>query len=120
MTHTHGDSDPGHDRHGGDHGLGWELLDSIMLGCAMLTAGLLAEMLYKRWRAARVRYDLTPAGLAVTNPHTCSTTTTEALCAACKTEGSPWHKTRPLIDEEALRAAVARGDLGRDQPGSEG
>ena len=71
MAHTHGETGPGRESHGGTHGLGWELLDSIMLGCFMLTAGLLAELAYKRWRASRlegVRFDLTPAGRAVTEP----------------------------------------------------
>jgi hypothetical protein len=43
-----------------------------MLGCFVVVAGLLAELLYRRWRASRagVRYDLTPKGLAVTEPAT--------------------------------------------------
>jgi hypothetical protein len=37
-----------------------------MLGCGIVVAGLLAEVLIRQWRARKVRYDLTPAGLAVT------------------------------------------------------
>lgn len=67
--HTHG-AEEGHDHHGGGRGLTWELLDSIILGCFMLVCGLLAEMAYRSWRARRsgVRYDLTPAGHAATEP----------------------------------------------------
>lgn len=39
-----------------------------MLACFIVIAGLLAEQGYKAWRARRVRYDLTPAGLAATEP----------------------------------------------------
>lgn len=39
-----------------------------MLACFIVIAGLLAEQGYKAWRARRVRYDLTPAGLAATDP----------------------------------------------------
>lgn len=68
--HTHGDGHT-HEPHGGARGFGWELLDSIMLGCFVVIAGLLAEHAYKAWRlhrANRVRYDLTPAGRAATEP----------------------------------------------------
>lgn len=95
--HTHGDGQH-HEPHGGARGgLVWELLDSIMLGAFVIVCGLLAEVLLRAWRErqARIRYDLTPAGRAVTDPHTCTTTTTEALCLACKAEGSPWHREHP-------------------------
>jgi len=67
-VHTHGE--PGHEHHGGGHGLVWELLDSIMLACFVVVCGLLAEIAYRQWRARRdgVRYDLTPSGLAATTP----------------------------------------------------
>lgn len=69
MAHTHGENSGGHESHGGTHGLGWSLLDSLMLFCAMFTIGLLVEMGLRQWRARRlgVRYDLTPAGRAATD-----------------------------------------------------
>lgn len=67
MAHTHGGPDD-HQPHGGAGGLGWDLLDSIMLGCFVVTSAMLAELAVKHWRARRVRYNLTPAGLAVTEP----------------------------------------------------
>jgi hypothetical protein len=70
VAHTHGGDEHGHDHHGGGRGLAWELLDSIMLGCFVIVAWLLAEQAYRWWRARTqgVRYDLTPAGRAVTEP----------------------------------------------------
>jgi hypothetical protein len=85
MAHTHGGDEEGHDHHGGGRGLAWELLDSIMFGCFLVVAGLLGEQLYKSWRASRVRYDLTPAGLAATDT-----------------------PTGPLVDREALKAELDR------------
>lgn len=87
--HTHGDTDPGHDSHGGSRGLGWELIDSIVLGCFVVICGLLAEIAYRHWRARRtgVRFDLTPKGHAAAERH-----------------------SGPLVDREALAAELARLD----------
>lgn len=68
--HAHGDGQP-HEHHGGARaGLAFDLLDSIMLGAFVVACGLLAEILWKAWRERRaeVRYDLTPEGLAATEP----------------------------------------------------
>jgi hypothetical protein len=62
--HTHSGGAEGHETHGGSRGLGWELLDSIMLACFVVLAAILGEQLYRSWRAHRVRYDLTPEGRA--------------------------------------------------------
>jgi len=86
MAHTHGGPDD-HQPHGGAGGLGWDLLDSIMLGCFVVTSAMLAELAVKHWRARKVRYNLTPAGLAVTEP-----------------------VPGPLVDREALKAELDRLD----------
>jgi hypothetical protein len=65
--HTHGDDQGREHSHGGSApGLGWDLLDSIVAGAAIACALLLGELAVKAWRErqARVRYDLTPEGLA--------------------------------------------------------
>jgi len=91
---SHGDD--GHHSHGGSGGLGWDLLDSIMLGCFVVVASIGAELLYRTWRASRagVRYDLTPAGLAATTRY----------------DG-------PLVDLDKLREAVDREKAEREQEG---
>lgn len=103
MGHTHGGHSHDSQRHGGAGGLGWELLDSIMLGCAVVVATLLAEMLFQVWRERRtagVRYDLTPEGAA-------------AATAPPPRTG----EGKPLVDMDALRESVKRRDLGHDEPG---
>jgi hypothetical protein len=69
-VHAHGDGQP-HEHHGGAReGLAFDLLDAIMLGAFVVVCGLLAELAYKAWRAKRegVRYNLTPEGLAASEP----------------------------------------------------
>ena len=70
MAHEHGGTTHDHERHGGARGLGWDLLDSVMLGCAVVIGWLLAEQLWRARRARRegVRFDLTDKGRAVVEP----------------------------------------------------
>lgn len=70
MTHDHGGSVPAEHSHGGSaRGAGWDLIDGIVLGCALGVAGILAELAWKAWREQqRARYDLTDLGRAATRP----------------------------------------------------
>lgn len=97
MGHDHGDGSPEHSHGGSAPGLGWTLLDGLMLVCALIVCGLLAEVAWKAWqakRAGRVRYSLTPEGEAATTP--------------TPRVGEPGQP--PLVDLEALAADVARRD----------
>jgi len=94
VGHTHGDGSPEHSHGGSAPGLGWHLLDVLMLVCAVIVLGLWAEVLWKAWRAQRaegIRYSLTPEGQAATTRKT--------------GEGGP-----PLVDLGALAADVAARD----------
>lgn len=62
-----------------------------MLGCFVVLCGLLAEILYRDWKARRVRYDLTPEGRAAATGR-----------APAAGEGVS------LIDEEALKDLLER------------
>lgn len=62
MSTAHGGAE-GHHSHGGSGGLGWNLLDSIMLAASIALACLLVELLIQA-RRERVRYNLTPQGQA--------------------------------------------------------
>lgn len=68
MAHTHGDGD-GHQPHGGAGGLTWQLLDSVMLACAVVIGWLLAEQAWRWWTSRPVNYTLTPDGLSATEKH---------------------------------------------------
>jgi len=96
MSGDHGDGGQGHHSHGGSGGLGWNLLDTVVAAATTVLAGLLAEMLWRSWRLRQqgVRFALTPAGEAATRK------------PPAAGEGRP-----PLVDLDALREAVERGDL---------
>ena len=105
MAHTHGDAGPEHSHGGSAQGIGWDLLDSIVLGCAVVIAGILTELLYKSWRDGRVRYDLTPQGRAFTE----------------RDLERAWHHGHAAANDEAdsdANAAEQRAyqNLGTDKP----
>lgn len=66
MSREHGGTGHTHEPHGGARGLGWDLLDSIMLGCAVVIGWLLAEQFWRARQARKegVRFDLTDKGRA--------------------------------------------------------
>lgn len=103
MTHTHGDDTPEHSHGGSARGVGWELLDSIMLACFVVVAAILAELLYKAWVAhqAGVRYDLTQQGRAATEAPAAPVTTepgcTHPLCKLEHPHAGPAELREPYV-----------------------
>lgn len=97
MAHSHADGTPEHSHGGSAPGAIWHVIDVLMLVCAVIVAGLWAELLWKAWkakRADRVRYSLTPEGQAAATP-------TPRVA-----EPAP----APLVDLSAVAADVARRD----------
>lgn len=117
MAHTHGDGTPEHSHGGSARGLGWELIDTIVLCCAVVASAILAELLYKAWRdrQAAARYDLTEQGRAVTEPAPPAPAMTEPGCTHPRCTLEHPHAgpavLAPLVDMEALKAEVERRNL---------
>lgn len=57
-----------HQHHGGAGGFVFDVLDAVILGCFIVVCGLLAEIAWRELRARGIRYDLTPKGMAATDP----------------------------------------------------